>query len=84
MASHFRFTDIVELPHDKRMGIEVKDSNLQTPLHYAAKFDERNGIWYGNITTMNLLLEKEAVQDSWDTYIIIIITSKMVALSICF
>jgi len=66
VASHFGFTDIVQLLLDKGMGIQVKDGNLQTPLHYAVKFDEKNEIWHGNITTVNFLLEKKAVKDSWD------------------
>jgi ankyrin repeat protein len=48
------------------MGIQVKDRNLQTPLHYAVKFDEKNNFWHGNLTTVNFLLEKKAVKDSWD------------------
>ncbi|KAH8757099.1 putative ankyrin repeat-containing protein, partial [Hyaloscypha finlandica] len=60
VASHFGFTDVVQLLLDRGMGIQVKDGNLQTPLHYAVKFDEKNEIWYGNITTVNFLLEKKA------------------------
>jgi hypothetical protein len=47
------------------MGIQVKDGNLRTPLHYAVKFDEKNEIWHGNITTV-AFLEKKAIKDSWD------------------
>lgn len=46
------FTDIVQLLLDKGMGIQVKDGSLQTPLHYAVNFDEKNEIWHGNITTV--------------------------------
>jgi hypothetical protein len=35
-------------------------------LHYAVKFDEKHNIWHGNLTTVNFLLEKKAVKDSWD------------------
>ncbi|OBT60157.1 hypothetical protein VE03_10250 [Pseudogymnoascus sp. 23342-1-I1] len=66
VASHFGFTDIVQLLLNKGMGIQVKDRNLQTPLHYAVKFDEKNKLWHGNLTTVNFLLEKKAVKDSWD------------------
>jgi ankyrin repeat protein len=66
VASRFGFYDIVQLLLDKGMGIQVKDGNLQTPLHYAVKFDEKTETWHGNITTVSLLLEKKAVKDSWD------------------
>jgi len=65
-ASQLGLTDIVQLLLDKRVGVHVKDRSLQTPLHYAVKFDEKNEIWHGNITTVNFLLEKKAVKDSWD------------------
>jgi ankyrin repeat protein len=64
VASRFDFHDIVQLLLDKGMGIQVKDGNPQTSLHYAAKFDEKNEIWHGNITTVNFLLEKKAIKDS--------------------
>jgi ankyrin repeat protein len=41
VASRFGFHDIVQLLLDKGMGIQVKDGNLRTPLHYAMKFDEK-------------------------------------------
>lgn len=66
VASYFGFTDIVQLLLDKGIGIEVKDKNLQTPLHYAVNFDEKHETWHGNITTVVFLLEKKAVKDSWD------------------
>lgn len=66
VASHFGFANIVQLLLNKKMGIQVKDRNLQTPLHYAVKFDEKNNFWHGNLTTVNFLLEKKAVKDSWD------------------
>jgi ankyrin repeat protein len=66
LASRFGFHDIVQLLLDKGMGIQVKDRNLQTPLHYAVKLDEKDEIWHGNITTVSLLLEKKAIRDSWD------------------
>ncbi|RDW73585.1 hypothetical protein BP6252_07492 [Coleophoma cylindrospora] len=41
---------------------------LQTSLYYAAKLDENDEIWHGNITTIRLLflLEKRPIKDSWD------------------
>lgn len=66
VASHFGFTNIVQLLLKKGIGIQVKDGNLQTPLHYAVKFDKKNKIWHENLTTVNFLLEKKAVKDSWD------------------
>jgi hypothetical protein len=36
------------------------------PLHYVVKFDEKHNIWHGNLTNVNLLLEKKVVKDSWD------------------
>ncbi len=66
IASHFGFTDIVQLILDKGIGIQVKDGNLETALHYVVKYDEENEIWHRNITIVNFLLEKKAVKDSWD------------------
>jgi ankyrin repeat protein len=54
IASHFGFTDIVQLLLDKGIGIQVKDGNLETALHYVVKFDEENEIWHGNLTTVNI------------------------------
>lgn len=65
VASRYGFHDIVQLLLDKGMGIQVKDGNLRTPL-LAVKFDEKNEIWHGNITTVAFLLEKKATKDSWD------------------
>ena len=36
------------------------------PLHYAVKFDEKHNIWHRNLTTVNFLLEKKAVKDTWN------------------
>jgi ankyrin repeat protein len=66
VASYFGFLDIVQLLLEKGMGIQVKDGDLQTPLHYAVKFDEKNEVWHDNITTVDFLLKKKAVKDSWD------------------
>lgn len=57
VASHFGFIDIIQLLLNKGIGIQVKDGNLQTPLHCAMKFDKKNEIWYRNITTVNFLLK---------------------------
>ena len=57
VASHFGFIDIIQLLVNKGIGIQVKDGNLQTPLHCAMKFDKKNEIWYRNITTVNFLLK---------------------------
>ena len=53
---YFGFTDIVRLLLDEGMSIQVKGGNPQTSRHYAVKFDEKNKIWNGNITTVNFLL----------------------------
>lgn len=66
IASYSGHTDLVQLLLDNRIGIQVKDGNLQIRLHYAVKFDEKNNIWHGNLTSLNFLLEKKAVKDSWD------------------
>ena len=42
------------------MGIEVKDIDLQTPLHCAIEFDEDNMILHGNVETVAFLLENKA------------------------
>jgi ankyrin repeat protein len=59
VASHFGFQGIIKLLLNKGIGIQVKDGNLQTPLHCAVKFDEKNEIWHGNITTVSFLSEKK-------------------------
>ena len=66
VTSYYGFTDIVHLLLKRGMGIQVQDRKLQTPLHYAVKFDKKHNIWYGNLTTVNFLLEKKAVKDSWE------------------
>lgn len=65
VASYYGFTDIVHLL-ERGMGIQVRDRELQTPLHYAVMFDKKHNIWHGNLTTVNFLLENKAVRDSWD------------------
>lgn len=66
IASYFGFTAIVQLLLEKGMGIEVKDKELQTPLHSAVQFDEEEMHWYGNIWTIEFLLEHNAKRNTWD------------------
>jgi len=66
IASSFGNTTIVQLLFEEGMGIEVKDRDLQTPLHCAIKFDEDNMVWYGNVEIVSFLLKNKANKEAWD------------------
>lgn len=66
IASFFGCTAIVQLLLETGMGIEVKDEELRTPLHYAIGADGEKRLWYGNIWTVELLLQHNASKDAWD------------------
>ncbi len=66
IASRFGYTAIVQLLFEKGMGIEVKDRELQTPLHYAIEVDVEERLWYGNIRTVEFLLQHNANKDAWN------------------
>jgi ankyrin repeat protein len=66
IASFFGFTTIVQLLLEKGMAIEVKDADLQTPLHYAVKGEGVKNVGHGNLRTVKFLLEHNANKDAWD------------------
>jgi hypothetical protein len=41
------------------MSIEVKDRDLQTPLHYSVMVDEEQNFWNGNTRTVSFLVREE-------------------------
>jgi ankyrin repeat protein len=67
IASYFGYTNIVQLLLNIGMGIEAKDRLQRTPLHSAIEIDEGGEIsWYGNLSTVTLLLRRNANADAWD------------------
>jgi hypothetical protein len=66
IASFFGFITMVQLLPEKGMAIEVKDADLQTPLHYAVKGEGVKKVGHGNLRTVKFLLEHNANKDAWD------------------
>jgi ankyrin repeat protein len=66
IASLLGFTAIVQLLLEKGMAIEVKDADLQTPLHYAVEGEGVKNVGHGNLRTVKSLLEHNANKDAWD------------------